>query len=347
MHQTEESANAPTAAPAAVLTGLGSWLPPRGVTNDELCAHLDTSDTWIRERIGISVRRRADPKTATSDLATEAGTRALRSAGVSQADAVVLATTTPDHPCPATAPIVAARLGLVNAAAFDIAAGCSGFLHATTVAAGLIHSGTADRVLVIGSETMSSIIDLEDRATAPIFGDGAGAAVLEAGRPGQPGALGKAVWGSDGEHSDAIVIPVGGSRNRDSRESAPHSERHVRMRGNEVFRHAVRRMTAAANRAAATAGWALQDIDRLIVHQANARISIAVSDALGIPPDRVPSNIATVGNTAAASIPLLLADAAAEGALRPGHRVLLVAFGSGLAWAATTLVWPAGLHAER
>ncbi|MCK7626015.1 ketoacyl-ACP synthase III [Streptomyces sp. RS10V-4] len=347
MYQSEDSVQAPAAGTAAVLTGLGSWLPPREVTNDELCAHLDTSDTWIRERIGISVRRRADPKTATGDLAAEAGARALRSAGVTRADAVVLATTTPDHPCPATAPDVAARLGLANAAAFDIAAGCSGFLYATTVAAGLIRSGTAGRVLVIGAETMSAVIDPADRSTAPIFGDGAGAAVLEAGRPGRPGALGEVAWGSDGARSDAIVIPVGGSRNRDGRDAAPRSERHVRMRGNEVLRHAVRRMTAAATCAAAAAGWQPRDIDRLIVHQANARISAAVSDALGIPPERVPSNIASVGNTAAASVPLLLADAAAEGSLRPGHRVLLVAFGSGLAWAATTLVWPAGLRAER
>ncbi|MGV4925540.1 ketoacyl-ACP synthase III [Streptomyces sp. BHT-5-2] len=345
MYQPEDSAQAP-AAPTAVLTGLGSWLPPHEITNDELCAHLDTSDTWIRERIGISVRRRADPKTATGDLAAEAGARALRSAGVTRADAVILATTTPDHPCPATAPAVAARLGLGDVAAFDVAAGCSGFLYATTVAAGLIRSGTAGRVLVIGAETMSAVIDPEDRSTAPIFGDGAGAAVLEAGRPGQAGAIGKVVWGSDGARSEAIVIPVGGSRNRDGRDAAPPSERHVRMRGNEVLRHAVRRMTAAATQAAEAAGWALEDVDRLIVHQANARISAGVSAALGIPPERVPSNIATVGNTAAASIPLLLADATAQGALHDGHRVLLVAFGSGLAWAATTLVWPAGLRVE-
>jgi 3-oxoacyl-[acyl-carrier-protein] synthase-3 len=331
----------------AVMTGLGAWLPPCEVSNEDLCAHLDTSDRWIRERIGIAVRRRADVKTGTGDLAVEAGARALRSAGVTSADAVVLATTTPDHPCPATAPWVASRLGLRNAAAFDIAAGCSGFLYASSVAAGLIRSDTAGRVLVIGAETMSAIIDPDDRTTAPIFGDGAGAVVLEAGRPGQAGSLGETVWGSDGDLADAIVIPVGGSRNRDGRPNAPKSELHVRMRGNEVLRHAIRRMVSAATQAAEAAGWALADVDRLIVHQANARISAGVAQALGIPPERVPSNIATVGNTAAASIPLLLADAAAEGALQPGHRVLLVAFGSGLAWAATTLVWPTGLRAER
>jgi 3-oxoacyl-[acyl-carrier-protein] synthase-3 len=347
MYQSEDIAKAPAAATTAVLTGLGAWLPPRKVTNDELCADLDTSDAWIRERIGIAVRHRADLKTATGDLAVEAGARALRSAGVSSVDAVVLATTTPDHPCPATAPGVAARLGLGNVAAFDIAAVCSGFVYATTVAAGLIRSGTAGRVLVIAAETASAIIDPEDRSTAPVFGDGAGAAVLEAGRPGQAGALGEVVWGSDGAHGDALIIPVGGSRNRERRFSAPKGEFYVRMRGNEVFRHAVRRMVAAATRAAENAGWALEDIDRLLVHQANARIGAAVSEALGIPPERVPSNIEKVGNTIAASLPLLLADAAADGSLLPGHRVLLVAFGSGFAWAATTLEWPTGLQAER
>ncbi|QHC23119.1 beta-ketoacyl-ACP synthase III [Streptomyces sp. GS7] len=346
MYQSEDRSKTPAAATTAVLTGLGAWLPPHEVTNDELCSHLDTSDTWIRERIGIAVRRRADPKTATGDLACEAGSRALRSAGISSVDAVVLATTTPDHPCPATAPDVAARLGLGNVAAFDISAGCSGFVYASTVAAGLIRSGTAGRVLVVGAETMSAIIDPEDRSTAPIFGDGAGAVVLEAGRPGQAGALGEVVWGSDGERGDAIVIPVGGSRNRDSRHSAPKADFSVRMHGNEVLRHAIRRMVAAATRAASAAGWEPADVDRLIVHQANARISAGVAAALGIPPERVPSNIAEVGNTAAASIPLLLAHAAARGSLQPGHRVLVVAFGSGLAWAATTLVWPAGVCAE-
>ena len=332
---------------SAVLTGLGSWLPPRVVDNEEVSAHLDTTDAWIRERIGIRVRRRAEPKVATGDLAAEAGARALRSAGVVSADAVVVATTTPDHPCPATAPQVAARLGLGDAAAFDVAAGCSGFLYASTVAAGLISSGTAARVLVIGAETMSAIIDPDDRSTAPIFGDGAGAAVLEAGRPGQPGALGRTVWGSDGEHADAIMIPSGGSRNRDGRDAAPKRERYVHMRGNEVLRHAVRRMAGAAAEAAEAAGWTLEDVDKLIVHQANARISAGVCQALGIQSAQAPSNIDRVGNTAAASIPLLLADAAAEESLCPGDRVLLVAFGSGLSWAATTLVWPAGLHTER
>lgn len=331
---------------AAVLTGLGAWLPPRRVPNSELCARLDTSDQWIRERIGIAERRFAEPDVSTGDMAAAAGARAMDSAGVDTVDAVLLATSSPDHPCPATAPWVADRLGLTGVAAFDVAAGCSGFLYATTAAAGLIASGTAGRVLVVGAETMTSIVDPGDRATAPIFGEGAGAVVLEAGPPHTEGALGPVVWGSDGSLADAIVVPAGGARGRYGRDRAPRGDFHVHMRGNEVFRHAVRRMTAAARDAVVSAGWEMPDVDRLIAHQANQRITTAVADALGVPAGNCPSNIREVGNTAAASLPLLLAHAADRGDLKPGHKVLLVAFGSGLAWAATTLVWPAGLAAR-
>ncbi|MFG3224065.1 beta-ketoacyl-ACP synthase III [Kitasatospora sp. NPDC048194] len=331
---------------AAVLTGLGAWLPPRRVPNSELCTRIDSSDQWIRERIGIAERRIAEPPVATGDMAVEAAARALASAGACGADALVLATNTPDRPCPATAPWVAHRLGLPAVAAFDVMAGCSGFLYACTVAAGLIAAGTAQRVLVVGAETMTSLVDPADRATAPIFGDGAGAAVLEAGPPHAEGALGPVVWGSDGSLSDAIAVPAGGARERHRRHLAAPEEHFVQMRGNEVFRHAVRRMSAAARQAAAAAGWGIGDVDRLIAHQANQRITATVADTLGIPAAHAPSNIAQVGNTAAASVPLLLAHAADQGELKPGHKVLLVAFGSGLAWAATTLVWPAGLSAR-
>ncbi|MFD9440867.1 beta-ketoacyl-ACP synthase III [Streptomyces sp. NPDC060001] len=332
--------------PTAVVTGVGAYLPPRRVTNDELCSRLDSSDAWIRERIGIEERRRADAAMSTGDLALEAARRAMRSADVADVDTLVLATTTPDHHCPATAPAVAHRLGLRDAVAFDVTAGCAGFVHASAVAAGLISAGSARKVLVVGAETMSAIIDSDDRSTAPLFGDGAGAVVLEAGAGKQDGSLGPFVWGSDGSLADAIVIPAGGARERDRRDSAPAGDFFVHMRGNEVFRHAVRRMSQAARDAVKAAGWTLDEVDRLIVHQANGRIGASVADALGIPPERTPSNIAHVGNTAAASVPLLLAHAADEGQLKPGHRVLVVAFGSGLAWAATTLVWPPGITAE-
>ncbi|MFD3504189.1 beta-ketoacyl-ACP synthase III [Streptomyces sp. NPDC058676] len=334
---------APSPAQAARLIGLGSYLPPRKVDNADFASRLDTTDEWIRTRIGITERHIADPATATSDLAVEAGLRAMKSASIEHVDAVILATATPDHHVPGTAPLVAHQLGLRQVPAFDLGAGCSGFVFATTVAAGLIHAGTAGTVLVIGAEKMSAVIDPADRSTAPIFGDGAGAVVLRAGHADEPGALGPAAWGSDGEHADAIYIPGGGSRNP-SRTTADLRNRYVHMKGNEVFRHAVRRITHVTEESAAAAGWAIQGIDRLIVHQANARISVAVANTLGIPPERVPSNITHVGNTSAASIPLLLSHSAINGQLKPRQRVVVTSFGAGFTWAATTLLWPIGLQ---
>ncbi|MEU2159286.1 beta-ketoacyl-ACP synthase III [Streptomyces sp. NPDC019396] len=322
----------------AVLTGVGSWLPPTQVPNRAVVS--ERLDTLVRERIGIRSRHRVDPGMATGDMAVEAGMRALKSAGVEQVDAVVLATTTPDRPVPATAPDVASRLGLGTVAAFDLGAGCSGFLYGCGVASGLIASGTARRVLVIAADSMTTITNPKDPSTAPLFGDGAGAVVLECGAPGTPGALGPMVWGSDGELGDAIMLPAGGSRQRSAGTETAASDHFVHMRGTDVFRHAVRRMSQAAREAVRGAGWSLAEVDRFIAHQGNAAITAAVADTLRFPPDRMPSNIASVGNTAAASIPLLLADAAASGAVRGGDKVLLVAFGSGLTWAATTLIWP-------
>ncbi|MEU1371654.1 beta-ketoacyl-ACP synthase III [Streptomyces sp. NPDC005803] len=334
----------PSAEHASRLIGLGAYLPPRKVSNADLASRLDTTDEWIRTRIGIAERHVADPATATSDLAVEAGLRAMNSAKVRHVDAVVLATSTPDHHVPGTAPLVAHRLGLRQVPAFDIGAGCSGFVYATTVAAGLIHAGSAITVLVIGAEKMSAVIDPADRSTAPIFGDGAGAVVLTTGRADEPGVLGPAAWGSDGDHADAIHIPDGGSR-RPSHTTGDPQKRYVHIKGSEVFRHAVRRITAVTHESATAAGWLVQDIDRLIIHQANARISAAVANKLGLPPERVPSNIAHVGNTSAASIPLLLSHCASGGQLEAGQRVLVTSFGAGFTWAATTLVWPVGLQA--
>jgi 3-oxoacyl-[acyl-carrier-protein] synthase-3 len=324
----------------AVICGAGYWLPSRVVTNAELCARLDTTEDWILSRTGISARRRAGPGEATSDLAVEAGRAALKSAGGLPVQAVVLATTTPDYPCPATAPDVAARLGLGGAAAFDIAAVCSGFVYGLAAAAGLIAAGIAGRVLLIAAEAFSTLLDPADRTTLPIFGDGAGAVVLRSGQAAEPGAIGPVVLGSDGDRSELIMVPAGGSR-QPSRGPAPASgSRYFQMRGREVYREAVERMSTAAAQALAAAGWQLSDVDKLVAHQANARINTAVAAALGLPPGAVAHNIAGVGNTAAASIPILLAQAALDGTLQPGHRVLLAAFGGGLTWGATTLTWP-------
>ncbi|MGW3357488.1 beta-ketoacyl-ACP synthase III [Streptomyces bungoensis] len=325
---------------AAVVTGIGSYVPPNVVTNEDLSARLDTSDAWIRSRTGIAERYVVSPGTSTSDLAVEAGLRALKSAGDEEVGAVVLATTTPDQPCPATAPQVAARLGLGRVPAFDVAAVCSGFLYGLASAAGLVAAGVADRVLLIAADAFTTIVNPEDRTTAVIFADGAGAVVLRAGSADEPGALGPLVLGSDGELSHLIEVPAGGSRTRSAGRPVAPEDHYFRMLGRDTYRHAVEHMTAASTEAAERAGWRLDEVDRFVAHQANARILEAVSDRLGIPAERRLSNIARVGNTGAASIPLLLAEATAEGRLAAGHRVLLTAFGGGLSWGAATLVWP-------
>ncbi|EPH44396.1 beta-ketoacyl-ACP synthase 3 [Streptomyces aurantiacus] len=325
---------------AAVLTGVAGWVPPGTVTNAELEARLDTTDEWIRSRTGIAERHIVPPGTATRELAVEAGKLALKSAGRDSVDAVVLATATPDRLCPATAPEVASALGLGPVAAHDVAAVCAGFLYALSAGVGAIAAGFAEHVLVIGAETFSTIVDPEDRNTAVIFGDAAGAVVLRAGDPDEPGAIGPIRLGSDGTHSDLIQIPAGGARQRSAGTAPGASDHHLQMQGRKVYRHAKERMTQSALEVLERSNWAVADVDRLATHQANARISEAVADELGIPHDRVLSNIERVGNTAAASLPLLLADSASEGKLRPRDRVLLAAFGGGLAWGAAALTWP-------
>ena len=325
---------------AAVLAGLGSWLPPRVVDNAELCRRFDTSDEWIRSRTGIRQRHVVEPGMSTGDLAVEAGARALKSAHGCGVDTVVVATTTPDHSCPATAPEVASRLGLAGVAAFDLGAACSGFVYALAAGAGLIAAEVAQQVLVIGADSLSTVLDPADRANRAILGDGAGAVVLRQGLATEAGALGPFDLGSDGDQAGLIMVPAGGSRQRSTGERAADSEHYFRMAGKSVFRHAVQRMAASAQVALRRAGWTLRDVDRLDAHQANARILSAVGDELDLPPDRVVRNIDTVGNTSAASIPLALADAVRDGHLCPGDRVLLCAFGGGLTWASTTLCWP-------
>lgn len=324
----------------AVICGIGYWLPARVVTNAELCARLDTSEDWILSRTGISCRHRIEPDEATSDLAVEAGRAALKSAGDMSVQAVVLATTTPDYPCPATAPAVASRLGLGGVAAFDVSAVCSGFLYGLATAAGFIAAGMAERVLLIAAEAFSTLLNPDDRTTAPIFGDGAGAVVLRRGRAGEPGAIGPVVLGSDGDRSELIMVKAGGSRQRSRGPVSDSTSQYFQMRGREVFREAIERMSAAGTQALTAAGWRLGDVDRLVAHQANARINAAVAATLGLRQDAVAQNIAEVGNTAAASIPVLLAQAASGGTLKPGHRVLLITFGGGLTWGAATLTWP-------
>ncbi|WP_331766570.1 beta-ketoacyl-ACP synthase III [Embleya sp. NBC_00896] len=320
---------------SAVVAGLGAWTPPRVVTNDMLAAELDTSDEWIRTRTGIDRRHVVDPGTSTGHLATEAGRRALESAGTARVDLVVLATSTPDRPCPATAPVVAARLGLAGVGAFDVAAVCTGFVYALATAAGLIGTSVADSVLVIGADTFSTITDPADRTTRVVFGDGAGAVVLRAGDDEQPGALRGFDLGSDGNGVDLITVAAGGSEHREA-----DADGWFRMAGAQVFAQAVRRMSESVRTSLTRVGWTGDDVDLVVPHQANVRILDACARDLGIPTERVAKNIDRVGNTVAGSIPLALADAATRGVLKPDARVVLTGFGGGLTWGSTALTWP-------
>lgn len=321
----------------AVIEGLGTCVPPRAVTNHELAQHLDTSDEWVRTRTGIEQRYVAEPGSATCDLAVDAGARALKSAGGGDVDAVIVATTTPDRICPSTGPEVASRLGMPKVAAFDVNSACTGFVYGLATGVGLLAAGAAQRVLLIGAETMTRLVDPNDRSTAILFGDGAGAVVL---RPGvaddEPGAVGPFDLGSDGDLAELLTVPAGGSRRPADAKSFAEGAHYLRMDGREVYRQAVNRMVESSRAVLDRAGIGVLDIDRVVGHQANARILDAVADRLGVPAERRVSNVARYGNTSAASIPLALADLD----LKPGQRVLLTAFGAGLTWGSTLITWP-------
>ena len=319
----------------SVLKGLGVAVPSRVVTNDDLAATLDTSDEWVRTRTGIAERRIAEPGVATADLAVEAGAEALKRAEV-DVGAVVVATCTADRTIPGIGPEVASRLGLGTIPALDVNAACAGFVYALSVASGLIASGVADGVLVAGAETMSRVTDFSDRSTAVLFGDGAGAVVLARGEPGEPGEVGPYDLGSDGEGADLLEVPGGGSRRPLDAAALAEGAQYLKMDGREVYRQAVRRMVASSEAVLAKAGLTAGDVDRLVGHQANARILEAVADRLGIGEERRFLNVARYGNTSAASIPLALADAE----LAAGEQVLLTAFGAGMSWGSTLLRWP-------
>ncbi|PKW17971.1 beta-ketoacyl-ACP synthase III [Saccharopolyspora spinosa] len=324
----------------AVLAGLGAWAPPRVVTNDEVASRIAETDEWIRTRTGIGARRVAAPEMSTRDIAVQAGTRALRSSKLTTVDHLVLATTTPDQVIPATAPSVATEMGLTGVAAFDLNAACAGFVYGLGVATGLITSGVADSVLLIAVDVLSTITNPNDRMTAPLFGDGAGAVVLRAGEQGEPGVFAGFDLHSSGEHADLINVPAGIRTYSMPDAVAEETDRYIYMAGKEVFLAAVANMSSSSRTALARAGHVIGDVDRVVGHQANIRILHAVAKQLDLPQDRLVTNIERFGNTSAASIPLALVDGVTSGALQPGHLVLMTAFGAGFTWGSTTVRWP-------
>jgi 3-oxoacyl-[acyl-carrier-protein] synthase-3 len=317
------------------IRGLGAYLPAQVVTNDDLALRLDTSDEWIRTRTGIRERHYAAPDEATSDLAVAAARAALEDAGLTpeDIDVIIVATTTPDHPVPATAPIVAAKLGR-TCTAFDLNAACSGFVYGLQVGAGMAAAGST--VLLVGAETLTRYVDHDDRSIAVLFGDGAGAVVLQ---KEEGASIGPFDLGSDGSELEILWMRAGGSREPFDPVLHVDASSRMSMRGGDVYRHAVTRMTASSQEVLAAAGVAITDVDLVVGHQANQRILEAVRQRLGVPEGRSHITVDRHGNTSAASIPLALADAREVGLLKPGMQLLFTAFGGGLTWGSCLVTW--------
>jgi 3-oxoacyl-[acyl-carrier-protein] synthase-3 len=301
-------------------------LPEGALTTAELADRYGVDEHWILARTGIRERRRAAPGERLSDYAARAGARALEAAGIAPADVdlVLVGTMTQDELTPNTAPLVAQALGALHAGAIDVGAACTAFLSGLDLGAAQIESGRIETVLLIGADFITRITDYEDRRSAPLFADGAGAVVLGRGGEGR-GAIGPIVLRADGSQADTI--------------RASHTERKLRMDGPEVFRHAVARMSEATLDAVERAGLSLADIDLFVYHQANARITRALGDRLGLPPERVVDCIETLGNASAATLPVALAAARDDGRLHPGARVLVSAFGAGFTWGGGVIEW--------
>lgn len=324
---------------SAGILGVGAYLPEKIITNKDLEKIVDTSDEWIVERTGIRERHIAAPEQATSDLCLESAKIALADAGIAaeELDLIIVATATPDYMYPSTACLVQDRLGAVKAGAFDLAAGCSGFIYGLNVASQMIVSGAYQKILVLGAESLSRIINWTDRNTCVLFGDGAGAAVVGRVEEGY-GLLGFEL-GSDGNGGPYLIQPAGGSRQPASHETVEKHGHTIHMSGQDVFKFAARILPATCKRVMKQAGLNIGDIDLLVPHQANLRIIDNAIKRLGIDHDKVWININKYGNTSAACVPICLTEAQAAGKLKKGDHVMLVAFGAGLTWASALLKW--------
>lgn len=320
----------------ARITGTGRGLPARIFTNDDFASiGIETSDEWIMERTGIHERRIGSETETTCWMAAEASRSAMTKAGIAagEIDVIILSTATPDRLLPATAVDLQAELGATRAAAFDVSAACSGWLYGISIAEGMIASGAIDTALVVGAEKMSAIVDWKDRSTCVLFGDGAGAIVLQRNKKGEKTGILSTFMRSDGNLADLLYRPDGGAAHPMTAEVLENRSHLVRMAGREVFKHAVREMTEAADRALDSAKLSSSDIDLLIPHQANVRIIEATAKHAGISMDKVYVNVDRFGNTSSASIPIALDEVVEKKIVGPGSTVMMVAFGAGFTWA--------------
>ena len=324
---------------SAGIIGMGHYLPEKIITNFDLEKMVDTNNEWIVERTGIEARHIAAPEEATSDLAYAAAVKAIADAGLesAQIECIIVASESPDTKFPSTACLLQAKLGAKKAAAFDLSAGCSGFVYALGVANSMITSGLYKYVLVVGAETLSRIMNWKDRNTCVLFGDGAGAAVLGPVEDGN--GIIAVEMGADGNGGSSLSQPAGGSRKPASHETVDAGEHFIHMDGSEVFKFAITIMGKTAKSVLKKAEMTSDDVDLLVPHQANIRIINSAAKRLGLPMEKVFVNVEKYGNTSAASIPIALCEAREQGLLKKGKNILLVGFGAGLTWASIILKW--------
>jgi len=330
----------------AHITGWGMCVPETILTNDDLSKMVETNDEWIRDRTGIRERHIVHEGQTTASLAVDASLKALQIANLrpTDVDLIICSTSTPEHIFPATACLVQDRIGATKAGAFDLLAACSGFIFAINMAAQSIRSGAIQNALVIGSETLSRFVDWHDRSTCILFGDGAGAFVLQASE--MPGGVLSAVMHSDGSGGDLLIVPGGGSKHPASEATVQAGKHFIEMDGNEVFRFATRVMAQSTRETLEIAGIKLDDVKWIIPHQANIRIIAAAARGLKMPMDRFIVNLERYGNTSTASIPIATVEAAEDGRLQPGDKIVFVGFGAGLTWGALAAEWTGPLPSE-
>jgi len=323
----------------AHITGWGIATPKRVMTNNELAQLVETTDEWIVSRTGIQSRHIAGQNETTASLAAEAACVALAPTNIEarDLDLIIVATSSPEHIFPATACLVQDEIGAVKAGAFDLSAACTGFIYGLNMAAQAIRTGSIDNALVIGSETLSRLVNWEDRTTCILFGDGAGAFVLQGSD--RPGGIYTCVMRSDGSGGDLLSLPAGGSKIPTTAKTVEQNLHTIQMNGREVFRFAIRVMASATREVVESAGWKLDQVDRVVPHQANLRIIESAARGLRMPMDKFVVNLQNYGNTSTASIPLAVSEAVENGLIKPGDKIVLVGFGAGLTWGALSLEW--------